>query len=98
MKIEITAYTGNDKIKAYIKITIDNLIHLNYIQVRENNGVEYVSLPSFEYKNKHKYYFELTKEIKEVLLKSYKIGEKVIVFVNEGEEKRDEKNLQKLCI
>ena len=73
MKIEITAYTGNDK----VKLTIDNLIHLNYIQVRENNGVEYISLPSFEYRNKHKYYFELPKEIKEVLLKSYKIGEKV---------------------
>lgn len=72
MKIEITAYTGNDKVKAYIKATIDNLIHLNYIQVRENNGVEYISLPSFEYRN----YFELPKEIKEVLLKSYKIGEK----------------------
>ena len=52
MKIEITAYTGNDKVKSYIKVTIDNLIHLNYIQVRENNGVEYISLPSFEYRKK----------------------------------------------
>lgn len=90
MKIEITAYTGNDKVKAYIKVTIDNLIHLNYIQVRENNGVEYITLPSFEYRNKHKYYFELPKEIKEVVLKNYKIGEKVTVFVNEEKENRDE--------
>lgn len=88
MKIEITAYTGNDKVKAYIKVTIDNLIHLNYIQVRENNGVEYITLPSFEYRNKHKYYFELPKEIKEVVLKNYKIGEKVTVFVNEEKEKK----------
>lgn len=91
MRIEITAYTGNDKVKSYIKVTIDNLIHLNYIQVRENNGVEYISLPSFEYRNKHKYYFELPKEIKEVLLKSYKIGEKVIVFVNEDNNKGEER-------
>ena len=91
MKIEITAYTGNDKVKSYIKVTIDNLIHLNYIQVRENNGVEYISLPSFEYRNKHNYYFELPKEIKEVLLKSCKIGEKVIVFVNENNNKGEER-------
>lgn len=88
MKIEITAYKGRDKIKAYLKITINNIIHLNYIQIRENNGVEYISLPNFEHKKKYKYYFELSKELKELLLKNYKMGERVTVFVRDKGEER----------
>ena len=85
MKIEITAYKGRDKIKAYLKIIINNIIHLNYIQIRENNEVEYISLPNFEHKKKYKYYFELSKEL---LLKNYKMGERVTVFVRDKGEER----------
>lgn len=58
---------------------------MNYIQIRENNGVEYISLPNFEHKKKYKYYYELSKEL---LLKNYKMGERVTVFVRDKGEER----------
>lgn len=88
MKIEITAYKGRDKIKAYLKIIINNIIHMIMYQIRVNNGVEYISLPNFEHKKKYKYYFELSKELKELLLKNYKMGERVTVFVRDKGEER----------
>lgn len=62
-----------------------------------------------EHKKKHKYYFELPKELKELLLKNYKIGKKLLFLwkmrlkitlmtTKNRKEKRDDKNLQKLCV